>query len=180
MPLSVSRGRLDHNARFETSTKVDTAHMSIQPAPHLQAISGMVGGGSGPFSIFLLDSRAIASNNQQCAASIHPVPPHPGFPLPPLIGYNSASAHACSRANHASVASSSSMVLASVLSFCASSPSASKAVVSLSCSNVSIEVHLSSSIYVIHTVLCAIALKAFYRKGWAGRKIEEFQAYTAG
>ena len=41
MPLSVSRGHLDHNARFDASTKVDTAHMSIQPAPHLQAISGM-------------------------------------------------------------------------------------------------------------------------------------------
>jgi hypothetical protein len=57
--------------------KVDTAHLSIQPAPHLQTISGMVGGGSGPFSIFLLDSRAIASNNQQCATPIHPAPPHP-------------------------------------------------------------------------------------------------------
>jgi hypothetical protein len=77
MPLSVSRGRrLDHNARFDAPTKVDTAHLSIQPAPHLQTISGMVGGGSGPFSIFLLDRRAIASNNQ-CAPPIHPAPPHP-------------------------------------------------------------------------------------------------------
>jgi len=41
------------------------AARSAAVAPHLQAISGMVGGGSGPFSIFLLDSRAIASNKQQ-------------------------------------------------------------------------------------------------------------------
>lgn len=43
MLISVSRGRLDHNARLDAATKVDTAHMSIsQPVSEVQSTSDAV------------------------------------------------------------------------------------------------------------------------------------------